>query len=333
MTAEMTRVSLDEIETTVAAALARHGADPSVAAHVANAVKVAEGNGNKICGLYYVESYCTQLASGRVNGTIEPVVVTERPGAVRVDAGLGFAQPAFAAGFATAVEAARVNGICGYSIEHAHTCTSLGYFTEQFAREGLLAIGATNASARVAPPGGSVAVLGTNPFAMAVPDGKGDVEFQFDFSTSAVALGKITMAVAAGEPIPLGWAVDADGAPTTDPAEALQGSLVSAGGYKGYGIGLLVELLAGCLTGSRLSADVPPLKAPTGKAHDLGQFYIVVDPLSFGDGAFASQVAALVASIEAQPETRLPGSQRTVPSHVDVEHDVWELMRTLAAGA
>jgi (2R)-3-sulfolactate dehydrogenase (NADP+) len=333
MTVEMTRVSLDEIESTVATALTRHGANPEVAAHVAHAVKVAEGNGNKICGLYYVESYCTQLASGRVSGTVEPVVVTERPGAVRVDARLGFAQPAFAAGLSTAVEAARVNGICGYSIEHAHTCTSLGYFTEQFAREGFLAIGATNASARVAPPGGSVAVLGTNPIALAVPDGKGGIEFQFDFSTSAVALGKITMAAAAGESIPLGWAVDAGGVPTTDPDAALLGSLVSAGGYKGYGIGLLVELLAGCLTGSRLSADVPPLKAPTGAAHNIGQFYIVVDPSSFGDGAFSSQVTALVASIEAQPDSRLPGSQRTVPSHVEVEDHVWELMRSLAAEA
>ena len=128
----------------------------------------------------------------------------------------------------------------------------------------MLAIGATNASAVVAPPGGTTPVLGTNPIAMAVPDGQGGVAFQFDFSTSAIAMGKITMAAAAGEPIPLGWAVDANGEPTTDAKAALEGSMLSAGGYKGYGFGLMAELLAGALTGSRLSVEVPPLKAPEG---------------------------------------------------------------------
>ena len=108
------------------------------------------------------------------------------------------------------------------------------------------------------PPGGTTPVLGTNPIAMAVPDGQGGVAFQFDFSTSAIAMGKITMAAAAGEPIPLGWAVDANGEPTTDAKAALEGSMLSAGGYKGYGFGLMAELLAGALTGSRLSVEVPP---------------------------------------------------------------------------
>ncbi len=213
----MVYVTLDEIEEATSLALSSHGATESVAGLVAHAVRVAEAKGNKICGLYYLESYCTQLRTGRVLGSVEPVVSVPRPGAVRVDGGLGFAQAAFAAGFETAQAAARENGICGYSIEHTHTCTSLGYFTEQFAKAGFLVIGATNASPRVAPPGGNEPILGTNPIAMAVPDGHGGVALQFDFSTSAVALGKITMAKAAGESIPLGWAVDAAGEPTTDP--------------------------------------------------------------------------------------------------------------------
>ncbi len=84
----------------------------------------------------------------------------------------------------------------------------------------------------VAPPGGNQKTIGTNPFAMSVPGKDGGVAMHFDFSTSAVALGKITMAKAAGEKIPLGWAVDAEGQPTTDPEAALKGALVSAGGDK-----------------------------------------------------------------------------------------------------
>ena len=323
-------LSLDEIEETTRRCLARHGAADGVAAEVARAVRVAEGNHNRICGLYYLESYCLQLESGRIDGHAEPVVNVDRPGAVRVDGRLGFAQSAFAAGFGVAVSAARSNGICGMSVEHTHTCTSLGYFTEQFAREGLLAIGATNASPRVSPPGGSVPVLGTNPIAMAVPDGDGGIALQFDFSTSAVALGKITMASAASEEIPLGWALDSDGKPTTDPVAALAGSLVSAGGYKGYGIGLLVEVLAGALTGCRLSVDVPPLKSPEGEPHDLGQFYVVIDPDSYSGRTFYDRLAALAESIAVQEGARLPGVGRRPTDPVDVEDSVWTLVTELA---
>ncbi len=323
-------ISLDDIESATLSALTRHGARPTVAEDVARAVRTAEANGNKICGLYYLESYCRQLDTGRLNGTVEPVVSVDRPGAVRVDAGFGFAQSAFAAGFDAALEAARTTGICGYSIEHAHTCTAVGYFTEQFARAGMLAIGSTNATARVAPPGGSERLLGTNPIAMAVPDGDGGVAFQFDFSTSAVALGKITMAAAADEAIPLGWAVDADGNPTTDPHAALEGSLVSAGDYKGYGFGLMVELMAGALTGGRLSVDVPPLKAPEGPPHDLGQFYIVIDPQAYAGDGFYERLNALGEAVESQPGARLPGAGRPDVHEVELEDDIWALTRTLA---
>ncbi len=326
----MPRVLLDDIEATTAQALLKHGANPNAAAKVAHAVRVAESNNNKICGLYYVDSYCTQLTTGRVFGDVEPVVNHDKAGSVRVDAKYGFAQVAFAAGFDTAVQAAKANGIAALSIEHSHTCTSLGYFTEQFAHAGLLAIGATNSTARVSPPGGSVPMLGTNPMAMAVPARDGGVAFQFDYSTSAVALGKITMAKAAGESIPIGWAVDADGNDTTDPTKALEGSLVSAGGYKGYGLGLMVEVLAGALTGSLLSTQIPPLKAPEGPHHDIGQFYLVVDPNSFAGDGFFDRLDQIAAAVDAQPDARLPGSTKSDLDAVELEDDVWSSITKLA---
>lgn len=323
-------VALDEIEEATHAALVAAGARDSVAHEVAAAVRIAESKGNKICGLYYLDSYCRQLESGRIDATAVPEVHVERPGAVRVDAKFGFAQTAFAAGLDAALKSARTNGICGFSIEHSHTCTSLGYFTEQFAQAGMLAIGATNATSRVAPPGGLRPLLGTNPIAMAVPDGEGGVAFQFDFSTSAVALGKITMAAEAGEEIPLGWAVDANGEPTTDPSAALQGSLVSAGGYKGYGIGLMVELLGSALTGSNRSVDAPPLKTTEGPPHDFGQFYIVIDPSAYADRAFYDHLAALAQSIADQPGARLPGQVTPDPASVQLDDDLWAAVQALA---
>ncbi len=325
----MTKVPIGEIEQTTHRALVAHGADDDVAAAVAKAVGVAESVGNTICGLYYVESYCSQLVTGRVDGQAQPSVTQPRPGAVVVDGHMGFAQPAFDAGFGQACDAARTNGVCGFAVAHTHTCTSLGYFTEQFAKAGLLAIGTTNASPRVAPPGGHRPLLGTNPFAMAVPGESGEVAFQFDFATSAVALGTITKAAAVGQELPLGWAVDSEGTPTTDPQAAVGGSLASAAGYKGFGIGLLVEVLAAGLTGSNPSVDVPALKAPEGPPHDLGQFYLVIDPDTYGRDKLSRIISVLMSELADQPDARLPGSNRTPATTVEVETDLWAMITAL----
>ena len=323
------KITVQEIESKSKVALMAHGADAAQAGHVAAAVARAEALGNVICGLYYLESYCTQLASGRVSGTVQPVVTKPRAGAVKSDARFGFAQPAFAAGLADAVAAARDNGVATFAVANAHTCTSLGFFTEQIAAQGLIAIGMTNASPVVAPPGGNTAVIGTNPIAMTVP-GDGAPRMHFDFSTSAVALGKITMAKAAGQAIPLGWAVDADGQPTTDPDAALKGALVSAGGYKGWGFGLMVELLAAGMTGSVNSLDVKGLKLPDGAPHGLGQFYILMDPTTYGDD-FSARFARVAEAVAAQDGARIPGADRRVRDVVDVPDALWALVETLAA--
>ena len=322
------QINVTQIKATAEKALLRHGAGATQADAVASAVARAEALGNVICGLYYLESYCTQLATGRVNGTVTPQVSHPRAGAVLADAGFGFAQPAFAAGLNAAVKAARTNGVATLAIAHAHTCTSLGYFTEQIAGQGLIGIGFTNASPVVAPPGGNKAVIGTNPIAMSVP-GDGKMAMHFDFSTSAVALGKITMAKAAGNPIPLGWAVDADGQPTTDPEAALKGALVSAGGYKGWGFGLMAELLAAGMTGSVNSLDVSGLKLPDGKPHDLGQFYILMDPGTYGDD-FVARFTRIADAVAAQEGARLPGADRKEMDVIDVPDALWALVTDLA---
>jgi (2R)-3-sulfolactate dehydrogenase (NADP+) len=326
----MSHHTLDEIETLTRAALRNHGANEFAAAEVARAVRVAESFGNKICGLYYVESYCQQLQTGRVNGDAMPIVSSPRPAAIHVDAGFGFAQPAFAYGMITALDAARQFGTATLAVGHAHTCTSLGYFTEQIAIAGCIAIGFTNASPIVAAPGGRTRVIGTNPIAFSVPDGKGGLAMQFDQSTTTVALGKITMAKARGELIPEGWALDAEGRPTTDPEAALQGSLVSLGGYKGWGFGLMAEILAAGMTGSVLSRDVKPLKAPDGPPHDLGQFYILIDPSSAP--AFGATLAALSAAASTDAGARMPGQNRRPADPVEVSEAVWTRLQELAEG-
>jgi len=324
----MAQISLKSIEETTQAALIAHGADAFPAAEVARAVAKAEAVGNKICGLYYVESYCQQLASGRVKGKVVPVVNARRSASVHVDAGFGFAQPAFAYGLPVALDAAREAGVATLAVAHAHTCTSLGYFTEQIAHAGLIGIGFTNASPIVAAPGGKTRVIGTNPIAFSVPDGAGGIAMQFDQSTTTVALGKITMAKAAGRQIPEGWAVDANGNPTTDPEAALAGSLVSMGGYKGWGFGLMAEILAAGMTGGILSKDVKPLKAPTGAPHDLGQYYIIIDPSSSPD--FGARLEALAAAAATDEGARMPGQNKQQIDPVEVDDAVWAMIEGFA---
>lgn len=317
----MPELSLDEIESTTRTALERHGAQTWIAAEVAKAVRKAESVGNRICGLYYLESYCVQLKTGRVDGNADPVVTRPRPGSVMVDAKFGFAQSAFARGLPEAIAAAKECGVASLAVGHAHTCTSLGYFTEQIARAGLIGFGLTNASPIVAPPGGKTRVIGTNPIAFSVPDGAGGIAMQFDQSTTTVALGKITMAKAAGESIPEGWALDADGNPTTDPAAAIGGSLVSMGDYKGWGFGLMAELLAAGMTGGVVSRDVKPLKAPEGPPHDLGQYYMLMDPGT--SPAFFDRLQQVAEGVALDEGARMPGQGKVGQDPVQIEDAVW----------
>jgi len=325
------KVSVADIERKSVEALIAYGAGEWQARAVARAVARAEQTGNVICGLYYLESYCVQLASGRVNGTVEPFVKMLRPGTINVDAGLGFAQPAFERGLPTTIEAAQNCGVATLSIAHAHTCTSLGFFTEQIAAAGLIGIGFTNASAIVAGQGGKKRVLGTNPIAFTLPGPDGPA-MHADFATSAVALGKITMANAACDDIPLGWAVDGDGEPTTDPEKALQGSLSSAAGYKGWALGLLVEFLAAGLTGSVNSLDVKGLKAAEGPPHDLGQFYILIDPAAHA-GMLTERINRVANEIMGDQPVRIPGSSSKDRDPVTIDDALWASIEGLAAGS
>ena len=172
-------------------------------------------------------------------------------------------------------------------------------------------------------------MIGTNPIAFSVPDGEGGIAMQFDQSTTTVALGKITMAKTAGESIPQGWAVDKDGNPTTDPEAALAGSLVSMGGYKGWGFGLMAELLAAGMAGGVVSREVKPLKAPEGAPHDLGQYYILLDPAS--GQAFYDRLAQVAAGVALDEGSRMPGQGKQPAEIVDIPDQVWELVTRLAS--
>ena len=303
------RLSLAEIDDLATRALLGAVASRAAAGAMARACAAAERDGIRSHGLHYIPIYCEHVVCGKVDGQAEPTVMRSRPGSVRVDAATGFAHPAIEAGFAELVPAARENGVAGLAVCNSYNCGVLGYHTERLAAEGLVGLGFTNAPASIAPVGGNRPVIGTNPFSLAVP-GESGPSLLIDQSASTVAKSEIMMRAREGEAIPVGWALDADGNPTTDPETALKGSMTPSGGAKGFGAGLMVEIFAAALSGATLGKDASPFSGTAGGPPMTGQFFFAVDPGAFSGGAFASSVADLVAAIDAQEGARVPGSRR-----------------------
>lgn len=216
------------------------------------------------------------------------------------------------------------------AISRAYTCTALGYFPERIAENGFIGIAFTNASASVTAPGGSKPVLGTNPIAMSVPDGRGGMVFQFDQCTSAANLRHVREAAQRSEPIPQGWAVSPLGEPTTNASEALAGALLPAGGARGFGIGLMSEVLASFFTNSAMSLDTESLQTGYGPPHGLGVFCILLDPTAVAGDHFWHKLGRLKEAIDSQSGTRLPGTKQRAQECVTVDRAMWEKAQSLA---
>ncbi|HSE74915.1 MAG TPA: Ldh family oxidoreductase, partial [Dongiaceae bacterium] len=278
------------------------------AGYFADAILDTELSGMEGHGFYWLQYYCEHVRSGKVDGRAAPQVKKLSPVAFRVDARRGFAHPAIEKGFARLVPAAKKNGIAGMAVHNSYNAATLGYHTGYLARHGLVAFGFTNSSPSIAPIGGRKPVIGTNPMSFAVPGKSGKIAFLIDQSASVVARTAVKVAADEGRTIPLGWALDAEGKPTTDPAQGLAGSMVPAGGYKGFGLGLVVEVMCAALAGARRGPEMGSFMANDGKPIGCGQFFIALEPKAFSGGAFARQVAALAKSITSQDGARLPNA-------------------------
>lgn len=304
-------LTIAEIEDLAQNALEGAGTRPESAASLARAVAAAERDGIHSHGLVYVPIYCEHVQCGKVIGSAVPTVEQPSSAAVVVDAHSGFAHPAIDSGFEKLVPSAREAGIAGLAIRNSYNCGVLGYHVERLAEQGLVGLGFTNAPASIAPVGGTKPIIGTNPIALGVPDGKSGASFVIDQSASVVAKSEIMMHAKAGKSIPEGWALDADGNTTTDAEVALKGSMAPSGGYKGFGAGLIVETFAAALAGAMLGKDASPFGGTVGGPPRTGQFFVAVSPECFSGGTFTEQMANLTAAITAQPDARLPGSRRS----------------------
>lgn len=307
---DVTVMSLDEIESLAFRALTNAGTSPDNARLLSSATAATEADGIASHGLAYIPVYCEHVRCGKVDGQAKPQKTEPTPAVVTVDAATGFAHPAIDLGFETLVPMARKQGVAALAVSNSYNCGVLGFHTRRLATEGLLGIGFTNAPASIAPVGGKQRVVGTNPFSLAVPDGCGDVALLIDQSASVVARSEIMKRAREGSPIPPGWALDDDGAPTTDATAALKGSMAPAGGYKGVGVALLVEVMAAAMTGATLGIKASPFSGTQGGPPRTGQLFIAIDPTATAGGQFADRIIVLTDAMRSQPGVRVPGDGR-----------------------
>jgi (2R)-3-sulfolactate dehydrogenase (NADP+) len=306
----MTRLTLDAIYDLSYAALEGSGAIPAQAGPVAESVREAEAEGIRNVGLGYLPIYCEHLVCGKVKGDARPRLVEAAPAVLTVDAGFGFCHPAFLRALPRFVEMAETSGVAALSITRSYSAGVVGWFVAHLASRGLVALAFANASASIAPWGGSKAMFGTNPLGFAAPRKNGP-PVVVDMASSATARVNIVQAAARGEAVPEGWVFDAQGKPTTDPkALAAGGSVGPLGGAKGYGLALMVDILAAGLTGSNWSHEASSFGTNEGGPPAVGQLFIALSPARTGGADLAERLAGLAAEISSQPGARLPGDKR-----------------------
>ncbi|WP_171173101.1 Ldh family oxidoreductase [Ruegeria sp. HKCCD8929] len=327
---ETRTLSLGEIEDLSFRALVTAGTSEANARPLAAATAATEADGVASHGLAYIPIYCEHVQCGKVDGQARPVLSQPRPGVVTVDAATGFAHSAIDLGFEKLIPAAREQGVAVLAVRNSYNCGVLGYHTYRLAQAGLVGLGFTNAPASIAPSGGSKPVVGTNPFSIAAPGTDGQPAILIDQSASIIAKSEVMKHAREGKPIPVGWALDADGNPTTDPNVGLKGSMAPSGGYKGVGVAILTEIMAAALTGATLGIHASPFSGTAGGPPKTGQFFIAIDANATADDGFASGIAGLVEAIRVQDGAHLPGDGRREKRLQACDHGVAVNTATLA---
>jgi (2R)-3-sulfolactate dehydrogenase (NADP+) len=309
----MTTLSLDDARRRVSAALQRAGAHAAMADSTARALVLAEAQGLGSHGLSRVAQYATHLKNGRVDGAAVARVAKSKGAVALVDAGEGLAFPACELAVAEAAGRARELGIGFVGVVRSHHAGVIVDHLRSAARDGLVGLGFANSPAAMPAAGGKHPIFGTNPVAAIFPR-RGAAPLMIDLSLSEVARGKVMVAAKENKPIPLGWALDAEGRPTTDARAALAGSMLAVGAVsssKGAMLALVVELMVTALIGANFGFEASSFFVDEGNRPGIGQAFLVIDPDALaGREAFLDRIEVLIREMLADEGVRLPGQRR-----------------------
>lgn len=254
------------------------GASESEAKNVAWVLTSADERGVHSHGCVRMEGYTACLQSGGIKAKAQYTIVSEGPSFALVDAGRGLGIPVSVYADNLVIEKAKQTGVAVVNVRNSHHHGACGYYSIQCAKEGLIGLAMSTGDIIMAAAGTAEASIGNNPFSYAVPAGQFGI-ICYDIAMSTVAMGKIAMAADEGRQIPLGWMLDKDGNPTTDPwSYASGGTMVPFGGYKGSGLSMMVESLAGILSGAALLKDIHAWNKNPEKGGNVGHCFIAIDP-------------------------------------------------------
>ncbi len=310
------RVSQVALQRFIEAVFVNEGLPPADAATVAGLMAEADLQGSDGHGVIRLLPYLKRLRAGGINKHPDIRVVHERAAMAVVDGDNGMGHLVVTRAVDIAIEKARSAGVAWVGTRFSNHAGPASLYARRPLQHDMLGLYFAVGNANHLPPwGGTEALLSTNPIAAGIPAGD-EPPVVLDMATTVAAYGKVKALAKRGEQMPPGWMVDRQGEPLLDPARSNEGFLLPIGGYKGYGLALIVGLLAGTLGGAAMGRDVIDFNADHVSVTNTGQAILVIDLAAFGDPAvFKQAVDTLVRDIRGSERMAhveriwLPGEQ------------------------
>ncbi|QTG16915.1 Ldh family oxidoreductase (plasmid) [Agrobacterium tumefaciens] len=284
------------------------GLGPDAAALAAEDLVAADLEGVASHGVMLVPMYVQRLKAGSVSTLSAGQIVIDQDAVIVIDAGNAMGQLTARQAVELAIERAARHGLSAVAVRNAFHFGTAGRYARMIADRGCIGLVMSNTRPLMPAPGGAAALTGNNPIAIAAPS-SGSFHPEVDMALSAVAMGKIRNAATAGSAIPKGWAVDKEGADTTDARAAIEGMLLPAAGPKGFGLAFMIDLIAGGLSGGSIGAEVNPLYGDAEKPYGCSNLFIAINVAHFvSTDQFGIRAASEIARINGS--RRAPGVDR-----------------------
>ena len=313
----MKRYDPDAVKKVVTEIAKGAGVPAQDAETLADSLVDADIHGLSTHGVSRVNVYIRRIQKGLIDPRAEITFDKRGPSVIAVDAGNGLGQVQASKVLEALISMAKAGGIAAATIRNSQHFGALSYYCNRAAQEDMILTAMTTAEPSMSPEGGCQAYFGTNPIAASFPTGKAFNFVRIDLSTSLVARGNIIAAQKESKAIPLGWALDPEGNPTTDPDEALMGTVLTMAGHKGYALALFVELFSSVLSGAAIGSSIGSMYKDMDRKQDVGHFFCLMDIDAFMDVSdFKKRVDSMIDEIKAckkRPEVEeilIPGERR-----------------------
>ena len=303
-------LTLDEISNLAKKTLIANGCDDETATILSDLIMKAERDGSLSHGLFRLPAYVSGLKSGKINGKARPEVKKISPSVIKVLGNNCLAPMVLNKGLPELIKTAKENGVAILAINNSHHMAAMWPETEAVAEEGLVAFACTSYKPAVAPAGAIKPLFGTNPISFAWPR-PGNTPVVFDMATASMAMGEVQVAKREGHKVPLGTGLTKEGKETTDPGEIVDGGvLLPFGGYKGSGIAMMVELLAGALVGDNFSFETAAKDNKDGGPPSGGEFILAISPDKISGSGWDKHADEFFKKMSSMEGVRLPGERR-----------------------